>query len=249
MATITSQATGNWSAGGTWVGGVVPGDNDNAVIAAAHTVTLDVADQCLSLTVNGSFVQNAHLTFTDASGCGLTITTTGNYTSNGSTSTPRLIKSASAAPTYPWDMLVHDVVGADSRSLNFNYVEFQGNEFFLGNETYYQNFNGNQTYDPLITHVTPTGRSPRLSEHEIFGRSTGRVYHRSIGAKSVTINGVVRKEAQLRVAIESIITSKQRISLFTRFYHLPKCRIEREPQYRDRGGLYEEFTISVREDV
>ncbi len=40
MATITSAANGNWSAGGTWIGGVAPGIGDTAVLA--HNVTVDV---------------------------------------------------------------------------------------------------------------------------------------------------------------------------------------------------------------
>jgi len=41
MAVITSNASGNWSAGGTWVGGVAPASGDSAVIANTHVVDID----------------------------------------------------------------------------------------------------------------------------------------------------------------------------------------------------------------
>jgi hypothetical protein len=40
-ATVTSAGTGNWNAGGTWVGATVPGSGDDVVIAAGHTVTVN----------------------------------------------------------------------------------------------------------------------------------------------------------------------------------------------------------------
>ena len=56
-ATITSQTTGgNWSDPAAWAGGVVPGPNDNVVIAAAIVtpITCDVNAACSNLSINTS---------------------------------------------------------------------------------------------------------------------------------------------------------------------------------------------------
>lgn len=54
MATITSTASGNWTAGGTWVGGIAPISTDDVIIAG-HTVTLDsVTITCNTCTFNNA---------------------------------------------------------------------------------------------------------------------------------------------------------------------------------------------------
>jgi hypothetical protein len=59
-ATITSNKTGNWNTGSTWVGGVIPGATDKVIIAAGHTVTIpqDTTATCGDLNVTGTLSLN-----------------------------------------------------------------------------------------------------------------------------------------------------------------------------------------------
>ena len=67
QATITSVATGNWSAGATWAGDAAPAVGDNIVISAGHTVTFDadaVPGVYGTLDVRGTFARDAGIVLT-----------------------------------------------------------------------------------------------------------------------------------------------------------------------------------------
>lgn len=67
MANITSAATGNFNSGATWVGGVVPGPGDRALVAASHVVTITAnvtCDAIESANTTGYFVLNDGVTLT-----------------------------------------------------------------------------------------------------------------------------------------------------------------------------------------
>lgn len=83
--TIVSAGSGNWMTPSTWVGGVVPTIDNNVLISAGHTVTMNSnSGRCQNLTVDGNFsyaasaVTNAEILYIYGN---LTIDPGGTYTS------------------------------------------------------------------------------------------------------------------------------------------------------------------------
>ena len=66
MALIVSAASGNFNAGATWVGGVVPGGSDEGQAANGHTITITANATCgeISNSGTGKFVLNSGVTLT-----------------------------------------------------------------------------------------------------------------------------------------------------------------------------------------
>jgi len=66
MALILSAATGNFNAGATWVGGIVPGAGDEARASTGHTITITANVTCteLSNAGTGTYVINNGVTLT-----------------------------------------------------------------------------------------------------------------------------------------------------------------------------------------
>jgi hypothetical protein len=88
MALITSAATGNFSAGATWTGGVVPTVGDEARASTGHTVTIDVDTTCDEVSNAGTGI------FTLASG----VTLTANVTHKSTTVTRNCLQFTAASP-------------------------------------------------------------------------------------------------------------------------------------------------------
>jgi hypothetical protein len=66
MALILSAASGNFNAGATWVGGIVPGAADEARASTTHTVTITANVTCTELSNAGTglFILNSGVTLT-----------------------------------------------------------------------------------------------------------------------------------------------------------------------------------------
>jgi hypothetical protein len=88
MALITSAATGNFSAGATWTGGVVPTVGDEARASTGHTVTIDVDTTCDEVSNAGTGI------FTLASG----VTLTANVTNKSTTNSRSCLQFTAASP-------------------------------------------------------------------------------------------------------------------------------------------------------
>ena len=89
MALILSAATGNFNAGATWVGGIVPGAADEARASTGHTVTITANVTCteLSNAGTGTYVLNSGVTLT------------ANVTAKSTTNPSFVVTFASATPS------------------------------------------------------------------------------------------------------------------------------------------------------
>ena len=82
-ATITSNGSGDWETGATWVGGVAPADGDDIIIAATHIVTIDgtgdISLNNVTISIFGTLLMDndgadfANLTLTGTSGLAIEV--------------------------------------------------------------------------------------------------------------------------------------------------------------------------------
>jgi hypothetical protein len=88
MALITSAATGNFNAGATWTGGVVPGVGDEARASNGHTITITANVTCDEVSNAGTGI----FTLNDG------VTLTANVTSKSTTTSRNCLQFTAASP-------------------------------------------------------------------------------------------------------------------------------------------------------
>ena len=76
-ATRTSTGTGNWTSAASWIGGVVPTINDDVIIAAGSTITLNTNVSLKSLTINGTLLVSGDPIVSTSAGNILVVTING----------------------------------------------------------------------------------------------------------------------------------------------------------------------------
>jgi len=88
MALISSTATGNFNAGATWVGGVVPGVGDEARAENGHTITITANVTCDEVSNAGTGI----FTLNDG------VTLTANVTAKSTTANRNVVQFTAASP-------------------------------------------------------------------------------------------------------------------------------------------------------
>jgi hypothetical protein len=201
----------------------------------------------------GWLVFNADFTYTDTPSAGFSITdvNSGGILSNGAPNAWRKFKSASSSPSNPWTPEVIPITGYDSRFLQFDYIEFRGCKYYLGNTNYYIYLNDPALNEYLITEIiNPAMRENRLAEHPIKGRTSAIVFPLNTSARSMTVSGRCKYTAGLSFKLDQIIGNGKRIAFFSRFWHLPKCWIDGRPIINSsKNAEILAWNLVLREDV
>jgi hypothetical protein len=177
MALILSAATGNFNAGATWVGGIVPGAADEARASTTHVITITANVTCteLSNAGTGTYVLNNGVTLT------------ANVTHKGTTISVNCLSFSAATPATA--TIVGNVTGGTTNDAVAVANTSSGTLNLTGNATAGSSraygINNTSTGSILVT-GNITGGTGAINPYGINNASTG----------SVTVTGSVTGGSQ-----------------------------------------------------
>ncbi len=258
-ASTTSIGTGNWNNAGTWDNGV-PDIDDQVLINGGYTVTFDADGSFADLHVNGgviAFTGGYTATVKDAAGTHATgehirieDSATSGWNSNGTAATPVIIRSQNTgAPTNRIKFLIEDVTTAETRTMDWTFMEIRDAACFLGNDTRYVWFNtGDVTNDGIISQPAPIARDQQLNIHYIDGRNYGRVYRNGGHAGTIDLSGMVPWSSYDWQTMLDMRDNGDKVAYQGQYVTIPSARIE-ALRFGRRDGPYVPFSLTLIEDL
>jgi len=169
MALITSAASGNFNAGATWVGGVVPTIGDEARASTGHTITINANVTCdeISNAGTGTFILSGGVTLTaNVTHKSTTLAVTLLTFSSASPASANIVGNISGGPT-------NDAVAVANTSSGLLTVTTAGNVTANAARAYGVNNTGVGTVN--ITANTISGGPGTVAPYGVNNNSTGTI--------------------------------------------------------------------------
>lgn len=206
-AVITSASSGNFNSPTTWVGGIIPGNADDIIIAATHSVVLTNTITLRGLTVNtgGLFDNGGFLVSMQEiiSGFGASATINGEYTGSGITrwefsqggATGNVVDGTGIISTSgPWTFGAYVNTIANTASLTVLNSDFvigtisgQGMLICDGNINF---VNGNILINPGVNRLRNNGSITLTNGIIDLGGSNTTLYNLSTGVINVIVGDI-----------------------------------------------------------
>jgi hypothetical protein len=166
MALIVSSATGNFNAGATWVGGVVPTIGDEARASTGHTITITANATCDEVSNAGTGI----FTLNDG------ITLTANVSNKSTTASRACLQFTASSPAV--GTIVGNVTsGPASSTMGINNIN-NGTLSITGNVTGGSAATAYGAYNSALGTITITGNATGgsgASSHAVQGQGNGTI--------------------------------------------------------------------------
>lgn len=262
MTDYTSVKTGNWNDPTVWdAAGWPDGSDDNATIANTHTVTVNVNDIINGnvtinaggtmympasriytnklVTVNGVYAvyDGAIHKFSDLSGAGIIISSTGQISVNGTPTSNVVFRSTATSPTNRWTFKMY----APTTTSTIKNLQCVSNNWWVGDSSTGFEFSRKPQRCSL-------DRVPAIDSDLVLGRDYGRVFSRGREAAVLGLEGTWDLSEDDWQIIETWKREGTAIGISTEWMHIPHGRILDHSFEMESGSPYADYSLEIIED-